>query len=57
MLSRGVCDQAHKMHDIFAIILELHLKKLFTVGNQIIPHSICIINFLYLTLSHLASKS
>ena len=57
MLRRGVCDQAHKMHDIFGTLLELHLQKLFTVGNQIIPHSICIINFLYLTLSHLASKS
>lgn len=35
------CDQAHKMRDIFVIVLEFHLQKLFPVNNQIIPHTGC----------------
>ena len=28
-LNVTLCDQAHKMHDIFVIVLELHLQKHF----------------------------
>ena len=27
------------MHDIFVIVLELHLQELFPIDNQIIPHT------------------
>ena len=27
------------MHDIFFIVLELHLQKLFPIDDQIIPHT------------------
>ena len=36
------CDQAHKMHDIFVPVLELHLQKLFPIDNQIIPNTRCV---------------